>query len=375
MSIVATDRALAGRKECDLVSEYTFSFREMCASRLSHSTRFWRHAFAIQGSASLRILPNVMVFGAIALIAYYIDSVLMLASLAIEIGPHEVAGALLGLILVLRTNAGYERWWEARKLWGGIVNQSRNLAIDALSYGPTSPEWRSQIVRWTAAFGHVSRASLRGQREVPELEPLLGRKWAERVMAAEHMPNYVASMIGALLRDARDRLHMSEFGFLEVNRQKSLLIDHVGACERILKTPLAHVYSIKISRFVFFFLATLPFAMLHRLEGAWLMPVVTMLISYVILGLDQIGIELQNPFAVQSLSHLPIDDISKRIETDLLTLLRTDGESNPHDEVAQLLGISNRTSSDPGTNGVIPFEGFHVKPDGSNHQVPSLSIP
>ena len=100
--------------------------------------------------------------------------------MSIEVGPHEVAGALLGLLLVLRTNAGYERWWEARKLWGGIVNQSRNLAMAALAYGPDDPAWREQIVRWTAAFAHVARASLRGERDVPELVALLGREEAGR---------------------------------------------------------------------------------------------------------------------------------------------------------------------------------------------------
>lgn len=299
------------------------SFAEGMRNRLAHSARFWQHALAISGSASARILPNVLIFGAIALAVYFVDSVFQWVSLSIEIGPHEVGGALLGLLLVLRTNAGYDRWWEARKLWGGIVNQSRNLVIDALSYGPSALRWRDQVTKWTIAFAHSARASLRGQRRVPELRPLLDENYVRRIEAAGHMPNYVALIIGSLLQDAREEMKMSEFGFIEVNKHKALLIDHLGACERILKTPLAHVYSIKISRFIFLFLATLPFALLHRLQNGALMPLVTMLVAYVVLGLNQIGIELQNPFSLQSLSHLPLDDITETIDRDLRAILAT----------------------------------------------------
>ncbi|HEX8199975.1 MAG TPA: bestrophin family ion channel, partial [Isosphaeraceae bacterium] len=151
--------------------------------------RFWTEAFALKGAATLRVLPSVLAFGAVASFICLLDRAGV--KLSVEIGPYEVAGALLGLLLVLRTNAGYERWWEARKLWGGIVNQSRNLALVALAYGPADRRWREQVVRWTAAFSHAARASLRGQREVPELVRLLGPGPAGRVLAARHMPNSV----------------------------------------------------------------------------------------------------------------------------------------------------------------------------------------
>ena len=79
--------------------------------------------------------------------------------LAIPSSVLSAAGAVLGLLLVLRTNAGYDRWWEARKLWGGIVNQSRNLGIIASSYGPPNGEWRissfAGLLRYLMSFGAV----------------------------------------------------------------------------------------------------------------------------------------------------------------------------------------------------------------------------
>lgn len=285
---------------------------------------FWGQATALHGSVTPYVLPQVIFFG-------FLSAAVCVASWAVEqeyevtlglaVGPYEIAGAALALLLILRTNAGYDRWWEARKLWGGIVNQSRNLVIMALAYGPSDPGWRTRLVHWAAAFPHAARASLRGERGCPRLEALLGAEAAARVVAADHMPSCVAWALAGLLREARDRYGMDSFGFLQADRERALLIDHIGACERILKTPLPMVYVIKIRRFIVLFLLSLPFVLLHKIEYAWLIPVITMLVAYPLVSLDQISVELQNPFSAANLSHLPLDDISAAIERNLNGIL------------------------------------------------------
>ena len=294
---------------------------------MSFQTRqgFWREAFALKGSISLRVMPLVMAFGLIASgiggCAWLVEK-LFHRQLSLEVAPYEFAGVALGLLLVLRTNAGYERWWEARKLWGGIVNQSRNLVISAMSYGPVNPEWREKVVRWAAVFPHVGSNSLRGEQPSSAVANLIGPDDAEQLATADHMPGFVALKLGSLLRDACERLEMDRFAFIQMDRERALLIDHIGACERILKTPLPRVYSIKIRRFIFLFLITLPLALLHRLNSDWLVPFITMLVAYPLLSIDQIGIELENPFSTKALSHLPLDDISATIQRNLLAILK-----------------------------------------------------
>jgi putative membrane protein len=102
---------------------------------LSEPRNVWSEAFSWLGAASLRVLPGTIAFGAFSTFIYLLY-LYRFPDLTIEVGPHEVAGVLLGLLLVMRTNAGYERWWEARKLWGGVVNQARNLALIGLAHGP-----------------------------------------------------------------------------------------------------------------------------------------------------------------------------------------------------------------------------------------------
>ncbi len=286
---------------------------------------FWREAFALHGSVTPHVIPFVLTFGLIASaicgLAWWIEQAFQVP-IALEVAPFEIAGAALGLLLVLRTNAGYDRWWEARKLWGGIVNQSRNLVISALAYGPANTEWRENIVRWTAVFSHVTRNNLRGEPIAPEVVALIGQKDADQIASANHSPSFVALKLGLLLREACDQSNMDRLSFIQVDRERALLIDHIGACERILKTPLPLVYSIKIRRFIVLFLLTLPCALLHRTSNDWLVPMITMLVAYPLISLDQIGIELQNPFSAANLSHLPLDEISANIERNLLGVLK-----------------------------------------------------
>lgn len=278
-------------------------------------------------------MPTVVLFGVLAVFTT-LGALLVERATGIRVGiastPHEYVGVALGVLLVLRNNAGHERWWEARRLWGGIVNQSRNLAISGLAYGPRDPRWREGLVRWSAAFSHIARRSLRGERDLPELEALLGPEDTARVAAAQHMPTFVALKLATLLREAMENGGMDRFAFLQVDRERASLIDHLGGCERILRTPLPLVYSIKIRRFIFVFLLTLPLALLYRLGVSWLVPLLTMLVAYPIVSLDHIGVELQNPFAKESLNHLPLDDISRTIEGNLLALLEAErqGETN-----------------------------------------------
>jgi putative membrane protein len=283
---------------------------------------FWRETFTLDGAATLRVLPTVLVFGWIGTMIYLVQQATPQTDISIETGPHEILGAFLGVLLVVRTNAGYERWWEARKLWGGIVNQSRNLVQAALVYGPADPGWRGRVVRWTAAFAHAARARLRGRPDVPELAALLGPEEAARAAAARHVPNLIALRLAGLLQEGRDREGLDGFGQLSVERQRAGLIDHLGGCERIRSTPLAAVYSIAIHHFVFLYLATLPFALLHKFRDAdWLTPVLTALGAYAVLTLDQIGLELQQPFSAASLGCLSLDDICSNLERDLFALL------------------------------------------------------
>lgn len=268
------------------------------------------------GSVTPRVVSLVLLFSFYALLVTVLfkDH----PALELDIGPFEITGAVLGLLLVLRTNAGYDRWWEARKLWGGIVNQCRNLALTGLQYGPDQEEWRRDLIRWTASFPHVAKRSLRGERELPELSRLLSDSEIQSILAARHMPSFILKQIAHLIRSARTNKTLDDFYFLQIDKERALLMDHVGACERILKTPIPLVIAIKVRRFILLFLLFVPFVLMQKV--GWYTPEIMVVIAYPLLALDQIGVELQSPFSKQNLSHLPLDDIATMIEEDLISL-------------------------------------------------------
>ena len=297
---------------------------------------YWSGALALRGAVTGRVIGDVAIFGMIAAVVVFVSRIgesYFDLKISVPVGPFEAAGAVLGLLLVLRSSAGYDRWWEARVLWGGIVNQSRNLANLGLAYGPDDPEWRERFVCWAAAFPHVMRSSLRGRRALPEIEVLLGEAEADRIAGVDHMPDVPAAALSNLLRQAREA-GMDPMAFLKAEEERSRLIDHLGGCERILATPLARSSAIQVRRFILMFLLALPFALLNDFQSHlggllqldmsnldWLVPLFVMLMAYPLLSLDRIGMELQNPFDTRRIDHLPLDNICAIIEHNLLDLL------------------------------------------------------
>jgi putative membrane protein len=154
------------------------------------------------------------------------------------------------------------------------------------------------LVRWTAAFAYASKQTLRQERNERDFIPLLGKREAEWLVESQHMPMAIAAKIDALFREAIRSGGMDRFAYLQAQSERAQLIDHIGACERILKTPLAQVFSIKIRRFIFLYLISLPLAIVDKTHV--MTPIIMLLVAYPLLSLDQIGIELQNPFCTAS---------------------------------------------------------------------------
>jgi ion channel-forming bestrophin family protein len=281
------------------------------------STPFWADAMAWTDAVTAKLLLRIAGFGFFATLVAIAHGFTGWEGIdPIYLG---YTGGLLAVLLVLRTNASYDRWWEGRKIWGGIVNQSRNLAIKGVEYGPEDLTWRRAFVRACAVFCHAARQSLRSQRDHAVFERLLGDDLeAAKIVSARHMPSAVASRLAKLIAQARTQ-GMDGFSFLELDRERALLIDYIGACERILKSPIPRVHSIKLRRFILLYLLGLPLALAHY--SPWIAPVATMLVAYPLLAIDQIAYELENPFDPTRMSHLPLDTICETIEGDVLALV------------------------------------------------------
>jgi putative membrane protein len=287
--------------------------------------RFWSEVFTLRNSVTPGIKWRIAIFGAMAGAVWAFGTFTGMIPTS-EIAPYELIGVTLAVLLMIRTNSGYDRWYEGRKLWGGIVNQTRNLAQVALVYGPEDRKWREEFVHWVAAFPHVCRHSLRSETDIDDMQGVLNDQQLGELRLAQHMPLYVTRRLARMLQGAVDNGQLDRFAFLEAEHQRTQLIDHIGACERILKTPLAESLSVKIRRFLFLYLMALPFGIFDKAGIAT--PIIVMLVAYPLLSLDQISVELQNPFSKRRLSHLPLDEICASIQRNVLALADAEAEED-----------------------------------------------
>lgn len=282
------------------------------------SKTFLTTALAWQGTVTPKVMPRVTVVAAYAALVQV--AVTYFPELTLPVTPFEYSGAVLTLILVLRVNAGHDRWWEARKLWGNIVNQSRNLAVVVCAYSKSQDPQVATALNWIAAWPHVMRESLRKENQLKEVAAIIGPQEAQSVRQAENMCLYVALKIATLLEGFRNQ-GMDPFAFHRAETERSQLVDAFGACERIRNTRMPFVLAVKSRRFLLLFLLLLPFAFADR--TGWMTPIVVALASYPLFSLDEIGAELQNPFSPRNLSHLPLTDLCKSIAKSVLSLGRT----------------------------------------------------
>lgn len=285
---------------------------------------FFRSALTLSGSATPRIFFRLLGFGAYAVTITLIHKYFFELP-TYNLTPFEIFGAFLGIILVFRTNAGHERWWEARKIWGGIVNQCRNLVVAALSYVPKNDKQLKKFVGLVVSFPYSAKSWLR-QNDQPKLQ----------LNNQIHEPSAICLQLGKILHHWHQEKIISDFAFYTMDNERKKLIDYIGACERILKTPMPLVYAIKVRRFLLLFLGLAPLALVAT--AGFNTPLIILLVAYPLLGLDQIGKELQNPFSQNNLSHLPLDTICKTIEKDSFGLLSfeqqiADKKSSPRDFV------------------------------------------
>ena len=250
----------------------------------------------------------------ISIIKYKIPSVFL------PIGPFEYAGLVMGLILVFRLNAGYDRWWEARKLWGNIVNQSRNFAIIISNYllADDSDNEKRKIINYIAAMPFLIKNSLRSSDSVDDIKHLVEKNDLLKIIQSENKPVILSSMIAHELNKFRNQNQLDPFSFLQAEEARALILDCHGACERIEKTPIPFVMAVKSRRFIFLFLMALPFATVGT--SIYITPFITGIVAYALLSLDQIGVELQHPFSQERLSHLPLNNICLNIEKNIVEI-------------------------------------------------------
>jgi len=237
-------------------------------------------------------------------------------SIVVPSTAHALVGVALGLLLVFRTNASYDRYWEGRKLWGGIVNESRNLARSASVLLREDPELRLETLQWMTLFPYSVMHKLRGTGFQVDFPGPASR--ALEVAGAQHPALAISVRLTECIQRARKTGVIGDIqqGMLDQNLQQ--LVDYLGACERIHKTPLPFAYVVHLRRALILYCSTVPFALADTF--GWTTPVAVALIGYVFLGIEEIGVEIEDPFG-QDPNDLPLERICETIRKNVVALI------------------------------------------------------
>lgn len=289
---------------------------------------WFSHLLDIRGSMVREIIGRVSLCVAWATAVTAIDYAVPGDALNLPTTVHQIVGTALGLLLVFRTNASYDRFWEGRKLWGSIINETRNLARAATVHLAGQPKLLRRVLLWTVSLPASSMHWLRGNRALNQPARALPAGEVSQVLSADHPPTACAARITTALVEARNQGIVGEYLFVEIDRNVQLLIDYIGACERIRSTPLPFAYVVHLRRALLLYCYSLPFVLLHQM-GWWTIPA-TFLVAYFFFGIEEIGVEIEDPFGVDD-NDLPLDRFVEMLERNLFDLAGMDLDVAPFD--------------------------------------------
>jgi putative membrane protein len=280
--------------------------------------------FRLRGTVLLHVALRTVITAAIAAVAVYLKRVRGI-DLGIPTVVHTIIGAALGLLLVFRTNASYDRFWEGRKILGGITNHCRDLARQAACY-LADAEARARAGRLIVALHATFRRALRRERELGELDEHLGAETVKK-LAAEHSPALVVScwLTDVFVAKAAAG-ELSEERLRSVDTSLTNLIGLWGAAERIVKTPVPFAYAHHIKLFLTLFCFTVPFALVET--SSWYAVVGAAAVAFGMFGIDEIGVEIEDPFGYDE-NDLPLDQIGAAVAADVLSITLNAHEGDP----------------------------------------------
>lgn len=251
--------------------------------------------------------------------------------------PFSIAailGSALAIFIAFRNNSAYGRWWEARTLWGGIVNSSRVLArliitfTESHAHQPNydasrSKVFKKQMIHTCIAWAHALRLHLRRQEDWETLKPFLEDGDIQNLLHSQNKPNFLQLMMGRKIYAAMANGTLGGFDSFQMEGQLLALANYQGGCERIKNTPLLRQYDYFTRLFLYTFILLLPFSLIgdfSRMGLDYLMIPISLIISFVFSILAKVGEVNEDPFE-NRVTDVPLSALCNTIERDLLEML------------------------------------------------------
>lgn len=233
---------------------------------------------------------------------------------------HGLLGFAISMLLVFRTNTAYDRWWEGRKLWGSLTNNSRNLAMKLAVILPEEEKaQRSFFKKIIPAYAHALHVHLRSEKtRIALFKDGEHGELFKNIDTEKHIPNQLSMLLYKHVHQLHTQGKISGEQLLYLNGELQSFADICGGCERIKNTPIPFSYSVFIKKFIFIYVMTLPFGYVFIL-GYYVVPVVAF-IFYVLASLELIAEEIEDPFGNDE-NDVPTEKIAANIKKNIADIL------------------------------------------------------
>jgi putative membrane protein len=268
-----------------------------------------------------KIKYEVLLVAVYTLFIVLLHNQFKLTNMEIPLAVPMIMGTVISLLLAFRSNQAYDRWWEARTIWGAIVNDSRSLSRQILSFIDDREEtipFREKLVRRQIGWCYALSQSLRGLDAKEGLERHISKRELSFVSKYTSVPMALLELHARDLKYALQQGWLNEYQQVELDRTLSRLCDAMGKCERIKNTVFPATYSLYIHFSMNFFILLLPFALIQNF-GVLAIPMVVAIAASFLL-IEKMAIHLQDPFDNKP-TDTPMTAISRNIERDLKQML------------------------------------------------------
>ena len=260
-----------------------------------------------------------------AVLIYYLEHVLNWDWISIPVAPVALLGGGLAIFLGFRNNSAYDRWWEARKIWGGMVNVSRSFGMNVISFleGKGVDEGVNILIKRHISFTYALKNQLREKEALKDSKDYLNSKEFKMHLEKANKATSILTEQGISIARLKNEGKLDAFEHQILVKNIETMFDYQGMSERIKKTVFPYFYKYFTRTFLWLFLIVLPGSLVHELH--WHAIPLSIAVSFVYMILDRIGDVTENPLDARS-SGTPLNAICRTIEIDLLEQL---GEETP----------------------------------------------
>jgi putative membrane protein len=280
---------------------------------------WFRMLFVWEGSVLPKVLPRLILLLILSVSIVYFKGKLFEYKIPLNPAPFTLFGIALALFLGFRNNASYDRFWEARKIWGALLNDTRSLARQALTMSgyPQDSKEISTFINYLIAFTYALKHQLRHTDATADLEQRLDPQLVKQLQDVKYKPIILMKEMGSWVQKARETGKIDTILQSTFDDNLNKLSEIVGGCERIASTPIPYSYRVLLHRTVYIYCFLLPFGFVDSL--GWMTPIIVTFIAYTFVALEAIADEIEEPFGTEP-NDMALNGMCHMIENTLLEM-------------------------------------------------------